>query len=71
MLLILFSIMCVGLDFVTDASNKTRNCLNDVWYMTLTLLISTIKKYKILPLVATSLYSSLAAFIFISVSAAV
>ena len=52
-------------------SNIVRNCLRDVWYMTLTLLISVMRKYKILPLVATGRYSSRAVLILISVSAAV
>ena len=30
-----------------------RNCLRDVWYMTFTMDISTIRKYRILPRVAT------------------
>lgn len=34
-------------------SNSPRNCLREVWYIQLTMLISTIKKYKILPRVAT------------------
>lgn len=34
-------------------SNSPKNCLRDVWYMQFTMLISTIKKYRILPRVAT------------------
>jgi hypothetical protein len=44
MLLILFSMMCVGLERVMAPSKRTRNCLSDVWYMTFTLLSSTIRK---------------------------
>ena len=41
------------------------------WYMTLTRLISTMRKYRMDPLLATGLNSSLAVFIFTSVSAAI
>lgn len=34
-------------------SNSPRNCLREVWYIQFTMLISTIKKYRILPRVAT------------------
>ena len=54
-----------------DESNMPKNCFNDVWYMKLTIIISTIKKYNILPRVATGLYSSRAKFIFSLVSAAI
>ena len=54
-----------------DMSNKTRNCLSEVWYITLTKDISVIRKYRMLPLVATGLYSSRALLILISVSAAI
>lgn len=36
-----------------ERSKSPRNCLREVWYMTFTILISVIRKYKILPLVAT------------------
>ena len=54
-----------------ERSNSPRNCLSDVWYMTLTNDISVIRKYRMLPLVATGRYSSRALFILISVSAAI
>ena len=53
-----------------ELSNIVKNCCNDVWYITLTMLISTIKKYIMLPRVATGLYSSRASLIFTSVSRA-
>ena len=34
-------------------SNNPRNCLREVWYIQFTMLISTIKKYRMLPRVAT------------------
>lgn len=37
-----------------DKSNKPRNWHREVWYITFTMLISVIRKYKMLPLVATS-----------------
>ena len=36
-----------------EMSNRPRNCLKEVWYITLTYDISTIRKYRILPRVAT------------------
>lgn len=54
-----------------DRSKRWRNCLSAVWYMMLTIPISTIKKYKILPRAATGRNSSRAVVILISVSAAV
>lgn len=37
-----------------DKSNRPRNWRSDVWYMTFTMLISVIRKYRMLPLVATT-----------------
>ena len=54
-----------------DRSKSPRNCLSDVWYIILTRDISVIRKYKMLPLVATGRYSSRAVLILISVSAAI
>lgn len=54
----------------SDKSNLSRNWTKDVWYMQLTIDMSVMRKYSTLPLVATGRNSSLAAFIFISVSAA-
>ena len=42
------------IDFFIDTSNIHRNCFNDVWYIAFTMLISTIKKYRTLPRVATT-----------------
>ena len=53
-----------------ELSKIDKNCCREVWYITLTMLISTIRKYKILPRVATGLNSSRASFIFSSVSLA-
>ena len=53
-----------------DRSNTPRNCSREVWYMQFTMDISQIKKYKILPRVATGRNSSRASFILASVSAA-
>ena len=36
-----------------EISNNPRNCPSDVWYILLTIVMSQIKKYRILPLVAT------------------
>ncbi len=44
MLVILFSMMCVGLDLVTALSKSTRNWRRADWYITFTLLSSTIRK---------------------------
>ena len=55
---------------VSSAKDITKNTVIRTWYMTLTKLVSTIKKYKIDPLVATGLNSSRAVLILISVSAA-
>lgn len=38
-----------------ERSKSPRNCLRDVWYMTFTILISVIRKYRMLPLVATGI----------------
>ena len=54
-----------------ERSNSPRNCRSDVWYMTLTNDISVMRKYRMLPLVATGRYSSRALLILISVSAAI
>lgn len=54
-----------------ERSKSWRNCLKEVWYMEFTKLISTIKKYRMLPRVATGRNSSRAELILISVSAAV
>lgn len=40
-------------DLAMDSLNRTRNCFSDVWYITLIILISVIRKYRMLPLVAT------------------
>ena len=56
--------------FAMDRSKICRNCLREVWYMTFTRLISVIRKYRMLPRVATGRNSSRAAFIFNSVSPA-
>ena len=53
-----------------ERSNMPRNCRREVWYMTFTMLISTIKKYRIDPRVATGRNSSRARLILTSVSAA-
>ena len=37
-----------------DRSNRPRNCLSEVWYITFTMLISVMRKYSMLPLVATA-----------------
>ena len=42
------------MDFAMETSKILRNCFNDVWYMVFTILISTIKKYRTLPRVATT-----------------
>ena len=47
-----------------------RNCCKEVWYIMFTMLISTTKKYKMLPRVATGRNSSRASLILISVSLA-
>ena len=39
-----------------EISNNPRNCPSDVWYILLTIVMSQIKKYRILPLVATVIY---------------
>ena len=52
-------------------SNSPRNCLSEVWYMVFTIAISDMRKYRILPRVATGLNSSRASLILISVSAAI
>ena len=54
-----------------DISKRSKNWTNDVWYMQFTWAISHTKKYKTLPRVATGRNSSLATFIFISVSLAI
>lgn len=56
--------------FVIELSKMIRNCFSEFWYMMLTLLNSTIRKYSIEPLAATALNSSRATIIFFSVSAA-
>lgn len=38
-------------------SKSPRNCLREVWYITFTILISVIRKYKMLPLVATETHT--------------
>ena len=53
-----------------ERSKIPKNCRSDVWYMTFTMLISTIKKYRMEPRVATGRNSSRARLIFTSVSAA-
>ena len=53
-----------------DRSKRCKNCRSDVWYMQFTMLISTIRKYRMLPRVATGRNSSRAVVIFTSVSAA-
>merc|ERR1719210_2744975 len=58
-------------DLSIEMSKRDKNCLSEVWYMTLTRLISVIKKYKMEPRVATGRNSSRAVLILISVSAAI
>lgn len=53
-----------------DWSNNFRNCAREVWYMILTMLISVMRKYRMLPRVAAGRNSSWAMLILISVSAA-
>ena len=53
MLWILFAVIGDLIDFAMERSKSPRNWRSDVWYMTFTMPISTIKKYRILPLVAT------------------
>lgn len=36
-----------------ERSKIPKNCRSDVWYMTLTMDISVMRKYRMLPLVAT------------------
>ena len=36
-----------------DRSKTPRNCLSEVWYMMFTMLISVIRKYRMLPRLAT------------------
>ena len=55
--------------FVMALSKMVRNCLSEFWYITFTLLISTIRKYKIEPRDATARNSSRAMLIFRSVCA--
>ena len=40
-------------DRAIEMSNKPRNCRREVWYITFTYDISTIRKYRMLPRVAT------------------
>lgn len=53
-----------------DKSKIPKNCFSEVWYITFTILISTIKKYRMEPRVATGRNSSRAKLILTSVSAA-
>lgn len=65
---ILFMVIGLGGDLSIDMSNRSRNCANEVWYMLHTRDMLQIKKYNTEPRVATGRNSSLAVFIFISVS---
>ena len=53
----MFCILLAGIgdlaDLVIDKSNEPRNCRKAVWYMMFTYDISTIRKYRMLPRVAT------------------
>ena len=53
-----------------DMSKRPRNWRREVWYITFTILISTIRKYRMEPREATGRNSSRAKLIFTSVSAA-
>ena len=53
-----------------EMSKRPRNCRREVWYITFTMDISTMRKYRMDPRAATGRYSSRAVLIFTSVSAA-
>lgn len=53
-----------------DRSKILRNWAREVWYMTLTMLISVMRKYRMLPRDATGRYLAWAILILISASAA-
>ena len=42
-------------DWTMETSKSWRNCLREVWYISFTIVIFTIKKYNTEPLVATEL----------------
>ena len=54
-----------------EMSKTPRNCRREVWYITFTMDISTMRKYRMDPRAATGRYSSRAVLIFTSVSAAI
>jgi hypothetical protein len=54
MLLMRLPVMGDFWDLAMDKSKISRNCLSDVWYITFTIDISTITKYRMLPRTATT-----------------
>uniref|UniRef100_A0A2M4D0S6 Putative secreted protein n=1 Tax=Anopheles darlingi TaxID=43151 RepID=A0A2M4D0S6_ANODA len=62
------SVMLLLVDLVIELSNMIRNCFSEFWYITFTLDISTIRKYRIDPRAATARNSSRAIMIFFSVT---
>lgn len=62
--------MAIKLYLASERSKILRNWASEVWYMTLTMLISVIRKYRMLPREATGRYLAWAMLILISASAA-